>query len=145
MLMWLRVCVDHASWTYLLHLLQETGHCNFITQRVQITAWGHTDANTDPGFKCRPSGIRVCMLHLHLMSLWYWYSSHGVNMRIRRQCLRDTSTDLSTHCKSHAECQSPQECPEPISLNPLTLKEKEPRHLALAMDPLGASTPKKVP
>lgn len=145
MLMLLRVYMDHASWTYLLHLLQETGHCNFIMQRVQITAWGHTDANTDPEFKCRPSGIRVCMLLLYLMPLWCWGSSRGVNMRIRRQCLWDPSTDLSTHCESHAECQSPQKCPKPISLNPLTLKEKEPRHLSLTMDPLGASAPKKAP
>lgn len=145
MLVLLGVCVDHASWPYLLHLLQETGHCNFITQRVQTTARGHTDANTDPGFKCRPSGIRVCMLLLYPMPLWCWGSSHGVNMRIRGQCLWDTSTDLSAHCESHPECQSPQECSEPISLNPLTLKEKEPRLLALAMGPLGASAPKKAP
>lgn len=34
-----------------------------MTQRAQRAVWDHTSANTDPGFKPRPSGVRVCMLH----------------------------------------------------------------------------------
>ena len=40
---------------------------------------------------------------------------------------------------------SPSERPKLLSLNLVTLKEKDPGHLHLAVAPLGASAPKKAP
>ena len=114
----------------------EIGLCNFISQkrkwrcRVQIASWGHTDANRDSGFKPRPSGSggwsESVRFTLHPMPLWCWSNSHGVNVRISRQCLWDISTISTCTVQGMMGVTLwPSEHPKPMSLNLVTLKEKE--------------------
>ena len=55
----------------------------------------------------------VCFT-LHRMTFWCWNSSHGVNVRIRIQCLWDTGTIWDTWCKawwvSHCHPQNVPNC-----------------------------------
>ena len=84
-----------------------TGHCDFIHRtdeemmaQVHITAWGHTDAKTDPGFNRRPLGVIVCVLHPPQNDLVLEQFSRG-------QCEDQDALlvrhwyDLSTHAARH--------------------------------------------
>ena len=67
----------------------------------------------------------VCFT-FHPMPLWCWSNSHGVYVRIRRQCLWDTSTIWTCTVQGMMGVTlSPSVHPKPMSPNLVTLKEKE--------------------
>ena len=111
------------------------------TQRAQRAIWDHTSANTDPGFKPRPSTVTVCMLHpppdapLVLMQV-----SSGVNTRTWSQAC-ETLAQIWAHAVQVmlGVILSLSECPNPMILPLVTLKEKEHGHLCLA--PVGPDPP----
>ena len=66
----------------------------------------------------------VCFT-FHPMPLWCWSNSHGVYVRIRRQCLWDTSTIWTCTVQGMMGVTlSPSEHPKPMSPNLVTLKEE---------------------
>ena len=112
-----------------------------MTQRAQRAIWDHTSANTDSGFKPRPLTVTVCMLHpapdapLVLMQV-----SSGVNTRTWSQAC-ETLAQIWAHAVQVmlGVILSLSECPNPMILPLVTLKEKEHGHLCLA--PVGPDPP----
>ena len=124
-------------------MLMETGLCNFITQ---MRKWWHRECRSLPEVTRMLIQIQgsipdpweswsVCFT-LHWMTFWCWSSSHGVNVRLRIQCLWDTGTIWAHSVQGMMGVTlSPSERPKMMSLNLVTLKEKDPRHLHLPQCP----------
>ena len=112
-----------------------------MTQRARRAVWDHTSANTDPGFKPRPSTATVCMLHpAPDAPLVLAHFSSGVNTRTWSQAC-ETLAQIWAHTVQVmlGVILSLSECPNPMSLPLVTLKEKEHGHLCLA--PVGPAPP----
>ena len=147
--MLLRTCMDQTSLTHLFHMPRRQGSVTSLHRwgndgtESSNCCWGHTDPNTGPGFKCRPSKVIVCMLYPPSDALLVWSSSHGFNVRIRRQCLWDSSTIWAqTVQRMLGVTVSTYKYPKTMCL--VTLKEKSPDgYLPLSVAPLGTNAPKK--
>ena len=71
---------------------------------------------------------------LHPMPLRCWSNSHGVNVRIRRQCLWDISTIWTCTVQGMMGVTlSSSEHPKPMSLNLVTLKEETSTFIRLGV------------
>lgn len=97
-----------------------------MTRRAQRAVWDHTSANTDPGFKPRPSGVRVCMLRpppeapLVLVRV-----SSGVNTRTWSQAC-ETLAQMWAHTAQGmlGVILSLSESPKPTILHLVTWKRR---------------------
>ena len=133
--------MDQASWTHLILTLQETGLCNFITQ---MRKWWHRELEelseitqvliqtqgSNPGPR-RPQ----CMLHpAPDAPLVLAQVSSGVNTRTWSQAC-ETLAQIWAHTVQVmlGVILSLSECPNPMILPLVTLKEKEHGQLCLAL------------